>query len=523
MDVIPGVGNKRQYWIRPNMAIWESTYTYTENGEWSTELFGTKSQTTDAKAQTLTGYIYRIQFWGNPGALMEPQIEVHLDGKRPTLQAGSAKIGYGASTNGPLGGDRVITKVWTDGQQGEDNDYFSDHCDGVQGTISWTDGGTAASVSSGANPLKNNALVITAAKLVIPNNQKATFKRCLGDADFDTTNNVGIEDWDKGSKFYPHIVKMVRSVTTYTDGGFYVALYFDDTDFILINPFYPPDELITDNYEIYTTTATLALTSKYAEASFGFASKYIFTSRTAAEKIINSVDDLDEFDGDLSCEVARTERDGVDAAAAYWRLGIYNGKVGFDGRYPGFWSAALGVTPSYLAAAYRVTEPGTAITAPYYVEHCLNKSDMITFLNYDAPASNPSRINLYTTQRIFRNDYVTNYKTLAATAVLPGTGASQKSVNASLTDVLDHHAHYMTRVITTDLSTNWAASPVNTGTESETFEGQHIYKFFPSKKSTYKYVAPCSNRGICDTTTGLCQCFPGYTSDACSEQSSLAI
>ena len=27
---------------------------------------------------------------------------------------------------------KVITKVWTNGQQGEDMDYFADHCDGVQ-------------------------------------------------------------------------------------------------------------------------------------------------------------------------------------------------------------------------------------------------------------------------------------------------------------------------------------------------------------------------------------------------------
>jgi len=297
----------------------------------------------------------------------------------------------------------------------------------------------------------------------------------------------------------------------------------------LINPFYPPDEMNTDQYEIYTTTGTLALTSKYAEASFGFASKYIFTSRTTSDLFINAaVDKLEEFDGDLSCEVARTELESADGNAAYWRIGsgTVDGvfKTGFDARYPGYWTASLGTEPSYqVTSAFHATRSAVTSQA-YYVDHCLNKSDIITFLNFNAPQTNPSRINLYTTQRIFRNDYVKSFAQV--TAGLP-TGTTPTTVS---TTAADHHSDYMTRVITTDLSTNWAASVMGDATYANAaaeiagnFLGQHIYKFFPAKKSTYNYVAPCSNRGICDTTSGLCQCFPGYTSDACSEQSSLAI
>jgi hypothetical protein len=50
-----------------------------------------------------------------------------------------------------------------------------------------------------------------------------------------------------------------------------------------------------------------------------------------------------------------------------------------------------------------------------------------------------------------------------------------------------------------------------------------VYKFFPATASSYEYVAQCSNRGLCDADSGVCQCFPGYTNDNCDTQSSLAV
>lgn len=199
----------------------------------------------DTVTRALSGNYYEIIFSGNPGYLPEPKIELYLDGKRPSLTSK---------------GGKVITKVWTDGAQGEDEDYFADHCDGVTAHI--------AQHSSAGSYLTS----LSAA-------EKNLLKACLGGSDFDPQNNVDVYNWDYGSKLYPHIIKLVKTVTSSTDGGVYAVVYFnslvsyDDSGttgtFLLVNHLYSVDQLDTDNYDIYTTQGTLALTSNFSEAQFG--------------------------------------------------------------------------------------------------------------------------------------------------------------------------------------------------------------------------------------------------------------
>jgi len=274
-----------------------------------------------------------------------------------------------------------------------------------------------------------------------------------------------VYNWDKGSKLYPHIIKLVRTVTTYTDGGSYAVIWYDtavqednlklEGTFKLLNPITPADLLATDQFDVYTTKGTLALTSNQSEATFGFASKYVYMTNISYDSSNMNT----SFDGDISCEVGNNN-------------------------------------------AHKFA----------YINHCLNKTDMFTMLNWEFPNYNPPHINLYTAERLYTGPYQHSVKSRFT---------SNKHVNDEM--------HFMTHMITTDISTNWGVvvgaqkSGGQSGIVNPGVPQFHIYKFFPSTASDYTYVAPCSNRGICDTDAGVCKCFSGYTSDSCHEQNSLSV
>jgi hypothetical protein len=466
---------------------------------------------TAATRVTLSGYIYRLKFFGNPGYLKQPEIVTHLDGKRNSLMYTTYST---SSTGEPDTKELVITKTWTDGQQGEDKDYFADHCDGVTVSIAIANAHEDPNMVSAASThnvdytasqiyADANYYMKATWSLSMDSTEESLLKKCLGDSDLTTTNNKEIYNWDYGDADYPHLIKLVRTVTTYTDGGYYVAIYWDGSKFVMVNPFTPPDAMTTDVYEVYTTKGTLARVSAKTQAYFGFGQKNVITTTAGLSG------SEDAFDGDVSCEV------GDNNGNRMFLPTDSNAAKRLD---------SLGVP--YIADLETTVE-GMSVNIPSktYVKACLNKTDIITFLNWDLPAINPPKINLYTVKRLVKDvvnwDNKQRYHVDKSTAVGAGwqDGETGKGAGEDMT--------FGTNVIELDMATNWAVELANITTPwdgaTRKVNEVYIYKFIPHVDSTYEYVAECSNRGLCDSETGTCECFAGYTDDACQLQSSLSL
>lgn len=125
--------------------------------------------------------------------------------------------------------------------------------------------------------------------------------------------------------------------------------------------------------------------------------------------------------------------------------------------------------------------------------------------------ANPIYPNIYTVQKISRNPkeyglFDGVYDNEALTEPFRHTAILDFAVNGMFTN-------YPRAYQASTLGPN-AAYPSTTAT---------VYKFHPAKNAVAAtYVGPCSTRGICDSGTGTCQCFHGYTNDDCGVLNALA-
>jgi len=115
---------------------------------------------------------------------------------------------------------------------------------------------------------------------------------------------------------------------------------------------------------------------------------------------------------------------------------------------------------------------------------CLNKGHLAMFFDPtdSDSAAHPKYHNIYTIEKIFIDRNSTTY---------------------------DDQAN-----IVLDMDINFKTEPVGAGS------GVLAYRFYPP--TGYEYVSECSGRGLCNSEEAICECFPGYTSDDCSVQNTLA-
>merc|ERR1740138_1553228 len=160
----------------------------------------------------------------------------------------------------------TTTAVWSDGMTGEFTDYFATQCEHVYTTI--TPITTDITYTSGTDAFTDvtadvptmlgylDDLTITEMKLL---------KKCLGDSDGYTDNNVEVYDWDYGATIFyteqydtyimsgtPHAIKLVKRLPNDDfDGGKFALIWYSPKD----DKFYvatKASDMISE-YAIFTT------------------------------------------------------------------------------------------------------------------------------------------------------------------------------------------------------------------------------------------------------------------------------
>jgi len=425
---------------------------------------------------------FTLAFSKNPGKLKQLKINKFLDGTRPTLYTDEA-----ISTLG--------WHVYANGFIGEDVDMVNDYCEGVTVNLNK---GTATHYLSGLTTQEAKAL-----------------KKCLGDANGNDNDNVDVYNWDHGTMFNPHLIKLVDATQYYPnylpegdcdtgctldqmlrkypstqlcdsssgnkakfggDGyginycsnnnppGFFAVLVYDEV-ISATNPFRmytraAHDYKSTTEFFVFTTKGYLNLVSQFA---MGFTNTYTWGTTATLKAHYSNVIHMTNFSTGNAPD-----------------------------QYPG-----------YLGNIDCETNPISVNGA----RDCLNKNDHVmifgTHMNGVSSAemlkANPVYPNIYQVKKIFR---------------MPKTYK---------TDPSNPNSEGMRHQIVLDYGMNsqflWENGNASTSTPAQ------IYKFHPSKANAdggYRYVGQCSQRGLCNTDSGLCECFHGYTSDNCGTINALA-
>jgi len=493
--------------------------------------------------QDTTNYdgLWRITFKTNPGKARTPEIDIYLNGNH----------GSDSTTVKNLG--TVTTNVWPGAVSGEFRDYFYSRCEGVQVTVTDTSSLAKGFIGQSA---KIADLDDTAGD---GGSEEDKLKKCLGDSNGESSDNTGIWNWDTGANDYqfydsaikkgygvgqyPHAIKLVEvSPSTEYEGGVLYLTYWhpdsnvdgteDDGAFMLLSRLWKGDGASgTTQFYVYTTDVVV---------------KMVYVT-TAANNYVYNDANKDGFTqkGDTDGTLTAADKNDEQPVYARWTQ--------FDSTIYTSYDTSCEYMNSYADDASGTY--GDSTTGQLrYVYPCLSKGDYIMLPDGswgDMDAS--STANTYTdgtldadTEHDSHMDPIN-----AETKAVNGDNHAGVSGTTEYSGQLYQIVKIWTAPFTGDTATTedrfritvdkpipWDGSTVFVGevqtassfTTSTTHGINPIFKFDTdtatmdgNKPTYYEYVSECSNKGICNTETALCECFKGYTKADCGTQSAFAI
>lgn len=318
-------------------------------------------------------------------------------------------------------------------------------------------------------------------------------------------------------------------------------------------------QLVNENVGAYTTDAAWTVTAtQKAQKVASYHSKSVhFTNVTENYKIAGTT--VQTFWGQLDCETTTLGQQGAldcidkDSMVMFLSLGIKDPKNdGTAGGENGNTHPTTGLAnldslyntvanPSLLEA-YTLTgsnqvtltqgkcfEGVTSRGVTYGPKNVASGGSSARILCPDSGAylpttgslgANPKYPNIYTVRSIGRNpkDY----------ALLNGGDAGRIDPAESWfpdSVALDENFRN-TAILDYALNANYPKTNIYVAQQAlaaSAITPASVYKFYPPPAGGYNYVGECSNRGLCNTGTGVCSCFAGYTGDSCGEVNALAV
>jgi len=428
---------------------------------------------------------YTIAFPSNPGKLPQISVNKFLDGKRPTL--------YTDESVSTLG-----WKVFANGFTGENVDYVPDLCEDVLVTLSSSD--IFANVATQTYHFLSG----------LSDKEAKLLKICLGDSNGNSGDNVETYNWDYGNSNNPHLIKLVDATQ---DTSTVVTNALGDITYDFQKQKYPVSRLCA-------LTQTNKLAGQYpgqvdslginiceARDPPGFYAVLYFDSLSGLFKLYNRAGQ----DFIPSGMLTSSNQFYVFTTKGYLQLVNPNAGVFSTSKK---YSAAINIDKYYTNVVHQtnVTDYWAGFhgnmdceTNPIGLHgalDCVNKGDLVMLIDTNPIAAsflaNPVYPNMYTVKKITRER-----KTLDS---YPSRPSDEKVRNTITFDI--------------SLNTNFqyvgGVQQYNSYIRDST---AGVFKFHPDPTSAdggYLYATECSNRGICNTKTGQCQCFPGFSTDNCA-------